>query len=176
MSVLDLLVRAEGSSDLRHYDRPCDVDVLAAAGMVAIYSQGMSLFKLKYGQDATEIDSAKRLFVMWARKAMINRGLDATGTMAAPGKPQSPSASRVGVQALTAWLNDVCPACNGLGHHVVPGTPTLSSKPCGSCGGTGRNRIRQQGDVGEVMKDLMERADSAVVTIQIGIKNKLVRE
>jgi len=177
MSTLDLLARAESSSDLKHHDYDCHVDVLGAAGMAAASNFAhMALFRIKYGQDHTEIDSAKRLFVMWARKAMINRGLDATGTMAAPGKPQSPSASRVGVQALMAWVNDVCPSCNGLGHHVVLGTPTLSSKPCGSCGGTGRNRIKQHGDVGEVMKDLMERADSAVITIQIGIKNKLGRE
>lgn len=124
----------------------------------------MALFRIKYMNDSTEIESAKRLFIMWARKQMINRKVNPSG------------ASRVGVQALTAWVNDVCPACNGLKHKVVEGTPTLSPKPCGSCGGTGRNRIRQQGEVGEVMKDLMERADTAVVTIQIGIKNKMGRE
>lgn len=165
MSTLDMLARAEVSSDLQHHTHECHVDVIGAAGMAAAKNFAhMALFRIKYMNDSTEIESAKRLFIMWARKQMINRKVNPSG------------ASRVGVQALTAWVNDVCPACNGLKHKVVEGTPTLSPKPCGSCGGTGRNRIRQQGEVGEVMKDLMERADTAVVTIQIGIKNKMGRE
>ena len=36
MSVLDRLVRAETSSDLRHFPEPCAVDVPIAAGLVGI--------------------------------------------------------------------------------------------------------------------------------------------
>ena len=165
MSALDLLCRAEVSSDLAHHDHDCDVDTLGAAGMAAAQNFAhMAIFRIKYLNDAGEIGSAKRLFVMWARRAMINRNMSAA------------SASRVGVQALTAWVNDVCPACNGLKYLVPAGTPALSDKQCHKCNGTGKNQIRSPGELGEVFKDLLERADSACVTIQRGIDEKLGRQ
>lgn len=176
MSALDMLARAETSSDLQHHTYDCHVDVLGAAGMAAASNHAhMSIFRIKYMNDIAEIESAKRLFIMWARRAMINRGMDASGMMASSGKPKTPSASRVGVQALTQWVNDVCPACHGLKYIVPDGTPALSDKKCGKCNGTGKNQIKQAGDLGDVMKDLIERADSACVTIQRGIDEKLGR-
>lgn len=165
MSALDMLARAETSSDLQHHDRPCDVDVLGAAGMAACHNHAhMALFRLKYLNDQTEIGEAKTLFIMWARRAMINRKVNPSG------------ASRLGVQALTAWVCDVCQVCNGLGHQVVVGTPTLSDKACGKCGGTGKNKVREYGDIAEVVKDLFERADTAVRIIQGGVNDKYGRE
>lgn len=165
MSVLDMLARAEVSSDLEHHDYDCHVDVLGATGMAASANFAhMAIFRIKYLNDSAEIESAKRLFIMWARRSMINRKLNAA------------SASRVGVQALTAWVNDVCQACNGLKHQVIAGSPTLSDKPCPKCSGTGKNPIRHPGELGEVFKDLLERADSACNTIQRGIDEKLGRE
>ena len=162
MGTLDRLATAETSSDLQHHDRPCDVDVLAAAGMAASHNHAhMSLFRLKYLNDATELDIAKRLFVMWARRAMINRKLD-------PAK-----ASRLGVQALTQWISDICQSCNGLKYPVIVGTPTLSDKPCQCCKGTGRSKVKEHGDMGEVVKDLHERADTAIRVIQGGVKEKM---
>lgn len=165
MGVLDMLARAEVSSDLEHHDHDCDVDTLGAAGMAAAQNFAhMAIFRIKYLNDPAEVDSAKRLFIMWARRAMINRGVNPS------------SASRVGVQAMTAWVNDVCQACHGLKYQAITGTPALSDKPCSKCNGTGKNQIRHGGELGEVFKDLLERADSACVTIQLGIKNKLGRD
>lgn len=160
-----MLARAEVSSDLEHHDYDCHVDVLGAAGMAASHNFAhMALFRIKYLNDAAELEAAKRLFIMWARRAMINRKVNPSG------------ASRLGVQALTAWIDDVCKACHGVKHVVIPGTPALSDKACPHCGGTGRNKIKHGGEIGEVIKDLHERADSACHTIQYGINDRLGRD
>ena len=164
MSVLDMLARAEVSSDLQHHARPCDVDILGAAGMAAHSNHAhMALFRLKYLNDHAEITEAKSLFIRWARITMINRKVNPAG------------ASRMGARALTSWLADVCHVCNGRKHKVIDGTPTLSDKACGSCKGTGRNKIRERGELAEVVKDLHERADTAVRVIHGGVNDKMGR-
>lgn len=165
MSALDMLASAETSSDLQHHDYQCAVDVLGAAGLASIRSpSGMILYRLKYLNEAGQIENGKAIFIRWAYRAMQNRKQDPKG------------ASRIGVQALTAWLGDVCNVCNGLGHQVVAGTQTLSDKACGSCGGTGKNRIKASGEIAEVMLDVAERADAAILTLQGGVDFKLGRD
>lgn len=167
MSALDLLARAEVSGDLRHYEHRCDVDVLGAAGLAAIKHPGhMSLFRVKILNDAAELAAAKSLFIRWARVSMTNR-------MRAGSTLNPEKASRVGVQALSAWLNDVCGKCKGVKFVVKDGTPYLSDKQCPHCQGTGREPIRQRGEMLEVYRELHERADTAIGWIQVGLKNKL---
>lgn len=169
MSALDLLSRAEVSSDLRHHEHDCDVDVLGAAGLAAInHPAHTSLFRVKYMNDAEEIATAKSLFIRWARNAMANR-MRAGSTM----NPEK--ASRVGVQALTAWVNDVCDRCHGVRYVIAEGAPVLTDKQCPCCSGTGKAPIRQNGEMLDVFKELMERADTAVSWIQTGIDRKLQR-
>lgn len=167
MSALDLLSRAEVSSDLRHYEHRCDVDILGAAGMAAIHHPAhMSLFRLKYLNDASEMVTAKSLFTRWAWNAMANRMRAGSGM-----NPEK--ASRVGVQALTAWVNDVCHKCNGVKYVRAEGAPLLTGRQCPCCSGTGKAPIRQHGEMLEVFRDLMERADTAVQWIHTGVENKL---
>lgn len=162
MGVLDRLARAEVSSDLAHHEYDCAVDVLGAAGMAAAaHFHNISLFRLKYLQDTGELAQAKKIFIRWAYRAMANRGLD-------PSK-----ASRVGVQALTHWIDDICPCCHGLKHQIIPGSPTLSDMACKPCNGTGRKPVPITGDLGEVFKDVGERADSACLTIRRGLAEKM---
>lgn len=167
MSALDSLSRAEVSSDLRHYEHNCDVDVLGAAGMAAVnHPAHMSLFRVKYMNDAEELAQAKSLFIRWARNAMANR-MRAGSTM----NPEK--ASRVGVQALTAWVDDVCHKCKGVKYVVIDCAPVLSDRLCPCCSGTGREPIRQHGEMLDVFKELHERADTAVAWIHTGIEKKL---
>lgn len=167
MSALDSLSRAEVSSDLRHYEHKCDVDVLAAAGMSAVnHPAHMSLFRVKYLKDANELAQAKSLFIRWARNAMANR-------MRAGSAMNPEKASRVGVQALTAWVNDVCGKCNGVKYTIAEGTPMLTDKQCPCCSGTGKAPIRQHGEMLDLFRELMERADTAVAWIHTGIEKKL---
>lgn len=164
MSALDLLARAETSSDLQHHERPCDVDILGAVGMATVHSPtALILYRLKYLNDAGQISAAKAIFIRWAYRAMQRRKVEPQG------------ASRIGVQALTAWIGDICNVCHGLKHKIIDGTPTLSDKPCVACGGTGRNRIRESGDIAEVMRDVAERADSVILSLQAGLDGKMGR-
>lgn len=160
MSALDRLARAEVATDLSHHDHDCPVDVLGAAGMSAAHRpEWMALFRLKYLRDTAEIDMAKRLFVRLARLSMVRRKLDAT------------KASRVGVQALTVWINDVCICCRGVGYERIPGTPTLSDRECRHCNGTGRTQPR--GEFAEVLRDLHSCADDVVGRIRARLSEKL---
>jgi hypothetical protein len=121
----------------------------------------LSLFRLKYLCDLGELDSSKRLVIQWTQIHMVRRKLDPI------------SASRLGTQAITHWLKDICPACNGLKFVVPEGTPALSDRPCPSCRGTGKPRLPYSGTELEVVKDVHERADSACRTILLGVREKL---
>lgn len=162
MSILDMLARAETSSDLKHHEYACAVDTLGAVGMAAIRDPGhLAIFRVKYLSDRADIPTAKAIFILWARRAMIRRGVNPAG------------ASRLGVQVFMKWLDDICQPCGGLGYPLLEGTPTLSSKPCAKCKGSGHNHITHRGDIGEVMRDIVERADDAVRAIQFQIGRKL---
>lgn len=172
MSVLDMLARAETSSDLQHHDYMSDVYVLGAAGMAACSNPAhMSIFRVKYLNDATELDAAKRLFITWARRVMTLRGIDPSGLAVNPRKTES--ANRIGVQAFHLWLDDVCHTCHGRRYEVPDGAPSLSDRTCPDCKGSGKNEIKHQHP--EVIRDLHERADTAVNAIQAGIDGKLGR-
>ncbi|MFW9595410.1 MAG: hypothetical protein ACMV1D_07910 [Macromonas sp.] len=48
------------------------------------------------------------------------------------------------MDTLKWWHLQACPACNGLGHPVIPGTPTLDeTRNCEHCGGTGQRPMRK---------------------------------
>ena len=161
MGVLDRLASAEVSGDLQHHEHTCDVDTIGAAGMAAANFAHVALFRLKYLNDLTELETAKRLMIQWARIHMVRRKLD----------PRS--ASRVGVQALTSWVDDVCKACHGVRYVQFDGAPALSDRQCPTCSGSGKVYPRHAGELGEVFKDLRERADSAVVVVQRRLRWKI---
>lgn len=164
MSALEKLARAEVSSDLKHYDRPCDVDTLTAAGMAAVkHLPHLSVFRLKFLNDATEMAAAKAIFIRWAFFSLQRRKLN----------PQM--ANRVGVKALAAWLDDVCHSCRGVRFQAITGTPSLSDKSCPCCNGTGKQPIRVERDLLDVLKDCHERADDACQTIRRGMDAKMER-
>lgn len=160
-SVLDKLAKAETSSDLRHYEEPCAVDVLKAVGIAAMHAPiYIALFRLKYLNDQGEIAACKSIFTRWAGASMRRRGLD----------PER--ASRMGAQILTAWIDDTCKACCGQRYRVIEGTPALSVKVCGVCKGLGTNPIKD-GPAGDVVKDVIERADDAISSIRGMVEDKL---
>lgn len=160
MGVLDKLARAETSSDLRHYEEPCAVDVLKAAGIAAMHAPiHLALFRLKYLNDSGEISACKAIFTRWAYRAMVNRGVD----------PKN--ASGVGVLALANWINDTCTECAGQKYRVIEGTPALSVKVCGVCNGLGKKPIK--GGLAEVTKDIIERADDAISSVRGVVEDRL---
>ena len=162
-TILDRIASAETSSDLSHKPHNCDADVLGAVGMAAIQNPAhLAVYRVKYLNDMADILPAKRVFILWARKAMVNRKINTDG------------ASRLGTQLLFGWIYDTCQACKGLKYPIIEGTPTLSIKPCQACNGTGKTPIKaQSAEVLEVCFDVIERADAVILTIQRMIKEKL---
>lgn len=161
MAILDLVAKAETSKDLSHREYGCAVDVLGAVGMSAIHDPGMlAIYRVKYLADLADLQKAKSTFILWARRAMIRRGVN-------PAK-----ASRLGVQILIEWIGDVCQHCQGRGYPKIDDAPMLSIKPCDKCGGSGKNPIKGHGADREVILDVMERADDSINFIQrrIGVK------
>ena len=162
MAMLERLARAETSSDLQHHPEPCHVDVLTAVGLVGIVVPvHLALYRLKYLNDATEMAACKAIFTRWAYRSMHARGLEPQG------------ASRMGVQALTQWVGDVCQSCKGRGYQLIDGAPALSDRPCGACKGTGRNPIRGVSKESDVIRDVISRAECAVLSIQGRLEDKL---
>lgn len=162
MGMLEKLAHAETSSDLRHYPTPCAVDVLTAAGLAGIHAPiHLALYRLKYLNDAEEMGACKQLFIRWAYRSMCNRGVASQG------------ASRLGVQALTQWVADVCECCKGRGFQIIPGAPSLSDRPCGACKGSGKRPIRGVSAESEVIRDVISRAESAINSIQERLEQKL---
>lgn len=48
------------------------------------------------------------------------------------------------MDVLKWWHLQACPACNGLGHPIIPGTPSLDeTRDCEHCGGTGQRPMRK---------------------------------
>ena len=162
MGILDMVARAEVSSDLKHKEHDCAVDVLGAVGLAAIHDPGMlAIYRVKYLSDLADLPQAKSTFILWARRAMIRRGVNPAG------------ASRLGVQILMAWIGDVCQPCQGRGYPKSEDAPMLSAKPCTRCGGSGKNPIKGHGAEREAILDVIERAEDAIHGIQGRIGAKL---
>ena len=72
-------------------------------------------------------------------------------------------------QAVVAfWLDSTCHACQGRGHEVIPGTPSLGRK-CKACNGTGK-RKEPRGEAGRQMLNMM---DEALEVARASMKKRL---
>lgn len=163
MGMADRITRAELSDDLRHHEHDCAVDVLGAVGMAAasINPAYLAIYRLKYNNDIASRDTVKQIFSVWARNSMMRRNISPA------------SAGRVGFQAMQKWLFDTCQTCTGTGHPVIAGTPSLSAKPCASCGGTGKAQLQCAPDLRDVFLDVIDNAEAAVASVLRNAKNKL---
>ena len=152
MSILNRVASAQTSKNLAHKREFCDVDVIGAVGLAGIRNpEHLAVWRVKYLNDLADIPAAKRIFILWTRRALMRRNINAAG------------ASRLGVQILTQWIDDICTGCNGLKFAVTPGTPTLSTNQCKSCAGTGRTAIKADSVAHlEVTFDVISRADGII--------------
>ena len=67
------------------------------------------------------------------------------------------------------WLTRQCKTCNGLKFELIPGTPTLSDKPCKACHGTGEAKL-PHGEAGRRLASYLDQCKSSAVD---GIKRRL---
>jgi hypothetical protein len=76
---------------------------------------------------------------------------------------------RVATVAVGHWLDQVCPACHGHKFELMPDSPTLSTKHCKSCGGTGLSAV----PYGQAGKKVLNHLDNCVSRAQSSIKMRL---
>jgi hypothetical protein len=124
----------------------------------------LSLYRIKYLNDPAEIEVCKYIFIRWAYRSMVARKVDPQGY------------SRLGVQALMAWVGDVCQTCHGQQYQKFAGAPSLSDRTCPACHGLGKNRIRTgSAATKEVIQDVIERADSSIYALRLAMVEKIGR-
>jgi hypothetical protein len=127
LSILDRYASAVRSSNLRSQPNTTfsDPDVIGAFGLAGKREPlGVALQRLFTGDsgafnDVIEI-LAEKLTSHFAGQITTSR-------------------ARFVAKKVIDWNRDkVCHVCNGLGRELIPGTPTIGTKDCGACRGTGQ--------------------------------------
>lgn len=102
-----------------------DIDMIRACGAVAATNPlGISLWRLKYSNDAKEFP-----FVVRELRHLVERYGKAKGIAAA---------DHLVTRVLKFWFDDTCHECNGMGFELMEHAPVLSEKACKHCHGTGK--------------------------------------
>ena len=130
------IVRASTSKNLRHLERPCDVDVLGASGMAAS-RQGMGhwAFRAKYLREPSVLHQLRdRVRAMAVGRARTKRI-----------KAKAEVLQAVADAAVAWWVNDVCPRCRGVQFEKLG--QTLSTRTCKACHGSGKRREPSAKDI-----------------------------
>lgn len=81
-------------------------------------------------------------------------------------------------EVLAWWFDHTCPACEGRGKELIPGTPHKSHRNCKVCKGSGETPIpRQQGDDWYLSesKKLLRHIDVCIKSAQASLKQTLPR-
>lgn len=162
MGTLERVAHAETSSNLQHKEHDCDVDVLGAIGMAGIKHKGyLALFRIKYLHDMDEAKNAQQQLTEWARKGLSLKGQN------------TKQAKHIADKVMKYWLVDTCALCSGLKYEVDPGSPYLSNRVCKRCRGTGKRPLPHSREHTDLIKELLERANNAVLQVQKQIVIKL---
>lgn len=169
--------RALARGNMRQREGACDLDTIAALGMVGIQERiADAVYRLKYANDPRSYHDAL------AGVYGIARSLDIQLRWRMKRRRLHWMAKRV----LNFWLNDGCATCTGVGYEVIKGSPHLSDRICRSCAGTrkrvmpwlrrlprrpegkraGRGRIKRWKDVCRLLNDMMARHRLLLVALE----------
>jgi hypothetical protein len=85
-------------------------------------------YRLKLAGDATQYDEAEQ-----AVRSLASALNKRWNWRSPPGRVKAMSRT-----VLRYWLVDNCPACTGRKFQTLAGTPTLSTRVCRACGGSGK--------------------------------------
>ncbi|MDB5777593.1 MAG: hypothetical protein JWP38_3726 [Herbaspirillum sp.] len=156
--------RATHSSDLRCDEHHGDTDKLAAAALSS--ELGASLFRVKFGNDATTYAA---LLAKWSElvvKKSIHREW-----------PKHVTAHKVAVASLDYWLNDVCPACSGKAYEPLASAPNvLSDMQCKACKGQGKRPLVCEHRARDFVADMVEELEDMARTAGNNAMRKLASD
>ncbi len=160
MGLFELWASAEVSSDLKHHEHDCHVDVLGAVGMAAGNTSYLAVYRVKYLNDARSYREALDQFTFWTRKELIKRHSNLNYV-------------RLSKETLHVWLDDVCPSCHGLKYQLMPHTPILTDKECPQCKGTGQRTLTGEKQKVQIMLEVTGKADRIMNYLKVEIAKKL---
>jgi hypothetical protein len=132
LKIVERYASAVRSSNLRSIERTTisDSDVIGAVGLASKTDYlGALLLRFELGDNR----AARECAGVMAHRAHVHFP-----------KLHPRTAVDLASALLAFTRSDVCPDCNGLGREVIAGTPTLGTKECKTCGGTGKKRIDRQ--------------------------------
>lgn len=138
-TVLQRLSEASHSSDLKHYPRRCDVDLLHAAGMAGQRSDlGHALLTLDRTLDRRDVPAALRETI-----ALVQEVGGVRGWSLHPLKCR-----RIAAEVLKLYVEPACPACKGRGavglERDQAGQRAERVRPCHVCAGSGQRPVPQK--------------------------------
>lgn len=153
MSTLKKWASAEQSSNLKHNEWDCQVDVLGAVGMAGIREGHAAVFRLKYMSDPDSYGLAKAQFKVWVKRALYAR------------RARLPVSTGVLAEViLKQWLDDVCSTCHGC---------ERVDRTCPDCKGSGKRYIGGKGAQVVITLDVFERADRTMASVGARIYRRL---
>jgi hypothetical protein len=118
--------------NMRQREGACDLDKIAALGMVGIEERlADAVFRLKYANDHKSYDEA--LVGVYGLSRALNARLR--------WRSQRGRLRWMSVRVLRYWMADVCPICTGVKYETVNNTPHLSARTCPECGGSGKRAM-----------------------------------
>jgi hypothetical protein len=136
-------VKAVGSGNLHSDEHHFDTDVLAAVALSSGF--GGLLFRAKYFNDAA---SYRRLLDQWTWIVSTKAARRAW--------PEHIPVDQVAYLSLKRWMSSVCPACTGRRQETIFNTPSLSSRNCRLCDGSGELPLRCASHIKDYVLDMIE--------------------
>lgn len=79
-------------------------------------------------------------------------------------------------EVLSWWLDHTCPACEGRGKELIPGTPVKSHRDCKECRGTGESRIPWRQNDPQYQLDsrtMLRHIDDCIATARNALQQRL---
>ena len=136
-TIAEQYLRAISATNLTVKPTPCQADKLLAAGYAVMgdpqRNLALSLWRMRETSDSTGFEQMVDVLQSWAHSKLARRNRRV-------GKMTRQTIRRT----LWLWLHPTCPACNGLGHPIIEGTPVIDdTRDCPECHGSGKGDIRK---------------------------------
>ena len=161
MGLFELWASAEVSSDLRHHEHDCHVDVLGAVGMAVAWNNNyLAVYRVKYLNDVSSYKEDRDQFIFWTGKEVQKR------------RPKF-NHVKLGEEILHLWIDDVCPSCYGLKYQLLANSPVLADRECYTCKGTGKRQLTGEKEKIKIILEVTGKADRIMNYLKAEVAKKL---